>query len=79
MDNEEIIEKKRRGNRQSNGILTNGTTIKIEREESNNNISIDPYYLEEFFTAIYNANINERIMSEIFLFLPSRKVKKFYI
>ncbi|CAF3715671.1 unnamed protein product [Rotaria sordida] len=74
IDNEEIIEKKRRGSRQSNGILTNGTTIKIEREESNNNISIDSYYLEEFFTAIYNANINERVMSEIFLFLPSRKL-----
>ncbi|CAF3490377.1 unnamed protein product [Rotaria sp. Silwood1] len=79
IDNEEIIEKKRRGSRQSNGILTNGTTIKIEHDESNNNnndnnFSIDPYYFEEFFTAIYNANINERVMSEIFLFLPSRKL-----
>ncbi|CAF3059741.1 unnamed protein product [Rotaria sp. Silwood2] len=77
IDNEEVIEKKRRGSRQSNEILTNGTTIKVECDESNNNnnnISIDTYYFEEFFTAIYNANINERIMSEIFLFLPSRKL-----
>ncbi|CAF2917299.1 unnamed protein product [Rotaria sp. Silwood2] len=76
IDNEEVIEKKRRGSRQSNEILTNGTTIKVECDESNNNnnISIDTYYFEEFFTAMYNANINERIMSEIFLFLPSRKL-----
>lgn len=51
-------------------MLTNGTTS----EESTNHHSIDPYYFEEFFTAIYNANINERAMSEIFLYLPSRKV-----
>jgi hypothetical protein len=69
------MNKKRRPNRQSNETLTNGTTTKIKSEESNNNHSIDPYYFEEFFTAIYHANINERAMLEIFLFLPSRKVK----
>ncbi|CAF1185958.1 unnamed protein product [Rotaria magnacalcarata] len=73
IDNDETIDKKRRVNRQSNGIVTNDTTIKVEREESNDNLSIDPYYFEEFFTAIYNANLNDRVMSEIFLFLPSRK------
>ncbi|CAF3824420.1 unnamed protein product [Adineta steineri] len=72
IDNEELsIDKKRRLQQPSNELITNGTSIKIE---SNNNLSIDPYYFEEFFTAIYNANINERAMSEIFLFLPSRKL-----
>ncbi|CAF5189704.1 unnamed protein product, partial [Rotaria magnacalcarata] len=63
IDNDETIDKKRRVNRQSNGIVTNDTTIKVEREESNDNLSIDPYYFEEFFTAIYNANLNDRVMS----------------
>jgi hypothetical protein len=72
IDTEESIDKKRRPNRQSTDILTNGTLVKVE---SNDNLSIDPYYFEEFFTAIYNANINERAITEIFLFLPSRKVK----
>ena len=35
------------------------------------------FWADIVFTAIYNANINERAMSEIFLFLPSRKVKRF--
>ena len=39
---------------------------------------MDSYYLEEFFTTIYNARIDDRAMSEIFLFLPSRKVKWFF-
>lgn len=69
------MEKKRRLNRAPNGILTNGTIIKIEHQESTSHPSIDPYYFEEFFTAIYNANINDHVMSEIFLYLPSRKVR----
>jgi hypothetical protein len=57
--------------------VTNGKSIKTEEEDSNSQVSttsIDPYYFEEFFTAIYNASIQERAMSEIFLYLPSRKV-----
>lgn len=38
--------------------------------------SIDSYYFEEFFTAIYNAQIDDRPITDIFLFLPSRKVNK---
>ncbi|CAF3919770.1 unnamed protein product [Adineta steineri] len=36
--------------------------------------SIDTYYFEEFFTAIYNAQIDDRPIVDIFLFLPSRKI-----
>jgi len=36
--------------------------------------SIDSYYFEEFFTAIYNAQIDDRPITDIFLFLPSRKI-----
>jgi hypothetical protein len=35
---------------------------------------MDSYYFEEFFTAIYNAQNDERPITDIFLFLPSRKV-----
>lgn len=38
--------------------------------------SIDSYYFEEFFTAIYNAQFDDRPIRDIFLFLPSRKVKQ---
>ena len=38
--------------------------------------SIDSYYFEEFFTAIYNAQIDDRPITDVFLFLPSRKVRK---
>ncbi|CAF1481874.1 unnamed protein product, partial [Rotaria sordida] len=36
--------------------------------------SIDSYYFEEFFTAIYNTRIDNRPITDIFLFLPSRKI-----
>lgn len=36
--------------------------------------SIDSYYFDEFFTAIYNTQIDDRPITDIFLFLPSRKV-----
>ncbi|CAF1503811.1 unnamed protein product, partial [Adineta ricciae] len=36
--------------------------------------TIDSYYFEEFFTAIYNAQIDDRPITDIFLFLPSRKI-----
>ncbi|UJR28717.1 hypothetical protein I4U23_009946 [Adineta vaga] len=78
IDNEELIEKKRRPYRQSNDTLSNGASnIKTEsnnNNNNNNNLAIDPYYFEEFFTAIYNANIEQRAMADIFLFLPSRKL-----
>ena len=60
------MDKKRR----STEIVTNGNSS----EETNTDSGIDREYFEEFFTAIYNANINERAMTDFFLYLPSRKV-----
>ena len=57
---DESTEKKRR----TNENLANGS-----------NHSIDSYYFEEFFTAIYNANINNRPITDIFSYIPSRKVR----
>lgn len=56
--------------RRSTEIVTNGNS----NEETKSDHGIDREYFEEFFTAIYNANINERAMTDFFLYLPSRKV-----
>ncbi|UJR20847.1 hypothetical protein I4U23_023957 [Adineta vaga] len=36
--------------------------------------TVDSHYLEEFFTAIYNVQFDDRPITDIFLFLPSRKI-----
>ncbi|CAF1296482.1 unnamed protein product [Didymodactylos carnosus] len=59
--------------------LVNGDVMAVKSDDSNSTQQsqqqrIDPYYLEELFTAVYNARVDERLMSHIFLFVPSRKL-----
>ncbi|CAF1584371.1 unnamed protein product, partial [Didymodactylos carnosus] len=57
-----------------NGEITAAKSDDSNSVEQSQQQNIDPYYLEEFFTAIYNAKVDDRPMSDIFLFVPSRKL-----